>query len=157
MYCGYAYKSKHKLELHKALVFLGDVFLAIKDDETATNLYIVALEGFTYMDVHHSRAQCMTCLGDLANKQGHTSKTIDFWTTARSLFKRSLQAKDVAQIDFRLLTVDQAHQKSLLQLTTLSALDRSLNRETSEIQEVETVCLDASPEDVFSTSETTSC
>jgi hypothetical protein len=68
-----------------------------------------------------------------------------------------LQAKDVAQIDVRLSTVDKAHWKSLLQLTTLSVPDQSLNRETSEIQQVETLCLDASPEGVFSTSETTPC
>jgi hypothetical protein len=155
MYCGRAYKSKDKLELHKALLFLGDVFLATKDDETATNLYIVALEGFTDMDVHRSQAQCMVRLGDLANEQGHTSKAISFWTTARPLFEQSLQVKDVAQIDARLSTVDKAHQKSLLELTTLSAPDQSLNRETSEIQEVETVGLDASSEGVFATSETT--
>jgi tetratricopeptide (TPR) repeat protein len=148
MYCGRAYQSKDKLELHKALLFLGDVFLATKDDETATNLYIVALEGFTHMDVHCSRAQCMVRLGDLANEQGHTSKAIGFWTTARPLFERSLQAKDVAQIDVRLSTVDKAHQKSLLQLTTLSAPDQLLNRETFEIREFETVCLDAFPEGV---------
>jgi hypothetical protein len=44
----------------------------------------------------------MVRLGDLANEQGHTSKAIGFWTTARPLFERSLQAKDVAQIDVRL-------------------------------------------------------
>jgi tetratricopeptide (TPR) repeat protein len=157
MYCGRAYKSRDKLELHKALLFLGDVFLATKDENTATNLYMVALEGFTHMDVHRSRAQCMVRLGDLANEQGHTSKAIGFWKTARPLFEQSLQAKDVAQIDVRLSTVDKAHQKSLLQLTTLSAPDWALNSETSENREVETVCLDASPEDVFATSETTSC
>jgi hypothetical protein len=157
VYCGHAYKIKDKLALHKALLFLGDVFLATKDNETATNLYIVALDGFTYMNVHHSRAQCMVRLGDLANKQGHTSRAIDFWKTARPLFERSLQAKDVAQIDVRLSTVDKAHQKSLLQLTTLSVLGQALNRETSENQEVEHVCLNASPEGVLSTSETTSC
>jgi hypothetical protein len=43
IYCGHAYKSKDKLALHKALRFLGDVSLVTKDDETATNLYIVAL------------------------------------------------------------------------------------------------------------------
>jgi hypothetical protein len=149
MYCGRAYKSKDKLALHKALVFLGDVFLATKDDETATNLYIVALEGFTYMDVHCSRAQCMVRLGDLATEQGHTLKAIGFWKRARPLFERSLQVKDVAQIDVRLSTVDKACHKSLLQLTTLSAPDCSLNRETSEIHKVETVHVDASPEHVF--------
>jgi hypothetical protein len=55
-----------------------------------------------------------------------------------------LQAKDVAKIDVRLSTVDKDHQKSLLQLTTLSALDHSLNRQTSEIQEVEPAGLEAS-------------
>jgi tetratricopeptide (TPR) repeat protein len=54
MYCGHAYKLKDKLALHNALLFLGDVFLSTKDDETATNLYIVALERFTHMDVHRS-------------------------------------------------------------------------------------------------------
>jgi hypothetical protein len=137
------------LELHKALLFLGDVFLATKDNQTATNLYTVALEGFTHMDIHRSRAQCMVRLGDLANEQGHTSKAIGFWTTARPLFEQSLQGKDVAQIDVRLSTVDKAHGKSLLQLTTLSVPDQALIRETSQIQEVETVCFDASQK-VFS-------
>jgi hypothetical protein len=91
----------------------------------------------------------MVRLGDLANKQGHTSKAIDFWTTARPLFEQSLQAQDVAQIDVRILTVDKAHQRSLLQLTTLSAPDQALKRETSETQVVETVCLDGSPEGIF--------
>jgi hypothetical protein len=90
----------------------------------------------------------MVRLGDLANEQGHTSKAIGFWTTARPLFEQSLQAKDVAQIDVRLLTVDKACQKSLQQLTTLSAPDGASTRETSEIQEVENICLDVSI-DVF--------
>jgi hypothetical protein len=94
----------------------------------------------------------MVRLGDLADRQGHTSKAIGFWTTARPLFERSLQVKDVAQIDVRLST---AHQKSLLLPTTLGAPDQVLHSRTSEIDEVETVCLDASPEDVFPTSETT--
>jgi hypothetical protein len=96
----------------------------------------------------------MVRLGDLANKQGHTSKAIGFWKTARPLFEQSLQAKDVAQIDVRLST---AHQKSLLQLTTLSAPDQALNRGTSENPDVKTIYLDASPEGVFSTSDTNLC
>jgi hypothetical protein len=80
-----------------------------------------------------------------------------FWTTVRPLFKRSLQAKDVAQIDARLSTVGKDCQKSLLQLTIFSTPDRALNRETSENQGVETVCLDASQKVFFATSEITSC
>ncbi|KAJ7888335.1 hypothetical protein B0H14DRAFT_3716487 [Mycena olivaceomarginata] len=78
IYCAYAYKCKEKVALHKALLFLGDVFIANKDEETATNAYIVALEGFTYMDIRQSQAQCMIRLGDLAEGQGHTSEAIAF-------------------------------------------------------------------------------
>ncbi|KAJ7865163.1 hypothetical protein B0H14DRAFT_3133491, partial [Mycena olivaceomarginata] len=67
-YLGYAYKIKDKLALHKALLCLGDVFIVNKDGKTAENLYMLVLEGFTQMDIHRSRAQCMIRLGDLAKK-----------------------------------------------------------------------------------------
>ncbi|KAF8216904.1 hypothetical protein K438DRAFT_1748052 [Mycena galopus ATCC 62051] len=54
IYLLFAHKSKGKLHLHKALLFLGDVFIVNEDDHTAANLYEVALAGFTQMDVHHS-------------------------------------------------------------------------------------------------------
>jgi hypothetical protein len=117
----HAYKSKDKLALHKALLFSGDVFLSNKDEDTAHNLYTVALEGFTFMDVHHGRAQCMLRLGDLANERGDISKAFELWKTAQPLFELSSQAKDVAQIDSRLAAVAEAHQKALAQLTTLHA------------------------------------
>jgi hypothetical protein len=50
---------KEKLGILKALQFLGDVFLAQGEEYTALNLFTVALEGFTAMDVHRSRAECM--------------------------------------------------------------------------------------------------
>ncbi|KAF8207503.1 hypothetical protein K438DRAFT_1930969 [Mycena galopus ATCC 62051] len=118
-YLGYAYMLKQKLALHKALLFLGDVFIANEDEETANSLYQVALEGFTYMDVHQSRAQCMLRLGDLENKNGHTSEAITFWKAARPLFERSSQAKDMAQIDAKITTVENACQMALVQLETL--------------------------------------
>ncbi|KAJ7721085.1 hypothetical protein B0H14DRAFT_3170364 [Mycena olivaceomarginata] len=90
MYCARAYKSKDKLGTPQSTSFYGRL----------------ALEGFTHMDIHRSQAQCMVHLGDLANKQGQTSEAIGFWTRARPLFEQSLQAKDVAQIDIRLSTVD---------------------------------------------------
>ncbi|KAF8132133.1 hypothetical protein K438DRAFT_2130997 [Mycena galopus ATCC 62051] len=135
IYLTLAYKSKAKLDLHKALLFLGDVFITTKDDNTATILYQVALEGFTSMDVHQSRAQSMLRLGDLANKHGHTSEAISFWKEARPLFERSLQAKDIAQIDSRLATYEGegAHQEALVKLKTLQA-PVQLWKETSEIE-----------------------
>ncbi|KAJ7234164.1 hypothetical protein B0H12DRAFT_1076399 [Mycena haematopus] len=119
VYLALAYKSKEKLALHKALLFLGDVFIINNNEHTASNLYIVALEGFTYMDVHQKRAECMLRLGDLANKQGNTSVAINHWKMARPLFERSLQAKNVAQIDSRLAALDKAQEEALVKLKTL--------------------------------------
>jgi predicted negative regulator of RcsB-dependent stress response len=114
IYLGYDYKSKDKLVLHKALICLGDIFITKNDKETAANLYTVALEGFTHMNVHHGRAQCMIHLGDLAKQQGHTSEAVVCWKAARPLFEQSLQAKNVVKIDARLLTVENIQQKALL-------------------------------------------
>jgi hypothetical protein len=119
VYLGHAWKSKDKLALNKALLSLGDMFTSNHDDATAHNLFTVALEGFTYMDVHRSRAQCMLCLGDLAKKRGDISTAIEFWKSARPLFERSLQAKDMAQIDLRLGAVEEAHQDALTMLAAL--------------------------------------
>jgi tetratricopeptide (TPR) repeat protein len=107
VYLGFAQRSKQKLALHKALLLLGDVFISDKDEETAYNLYDVALEGFTYMDVHCSCAQSMLRLGDLAHKRGDISKATEFWKAARPLFEQSLQAKEVDQINARVATVEE--------------------------------------------------
>ncbi|KAJ7793992.1 hypothetical protein B0H14DRAFT_3558461 [Mycena olivaceomarginata] len=104
-YLGHAQKLQQKLELHKALQFLGDIFLVNGDEETAHNLFTVALEGFTQMDVHQSRAQCMLHLGDLAKERGDLLTAARLWAEARPLFERSVQAKDVSQIDIRLAAV----------------------------------------------------
>ncbi|KAJ7923488.1 hypothetical protein B0H13DRAFT_1864869 [Mycena leptocephala] len=102
VYLAFAKKSNQKLALHRALLFLGDLYLSKKDEDTAESLFTVALEGFTHMDVHHSRAQCMLRLGDVANTRGETSKALEHWKAARPLFERCLQTKDVAHIDDRL-------------------------------------------------------
>jgi tetratricopeptide (TPR) repeat protein len=112
-YLAYAHKSKQKLPLLKALLFLGDVFISHEDEDIAQNLWIVALEGFTYMDVHHSRAQCMLRLGDLADKRGEISTAIELWKSARPLFEISSQTKDMAQIDLRLMAVEEAPREAL--------------------------------------------
>ncbi|KAF8145812.1 hypothetical protein K438DRAFT_2097044 [Mycena galopus ATCC 62051] len=135
IYLGHAYKSEEKLDLHKALLFLGDVFIANEDEETATSLYQVALAGFTSMDVHQSRAECMLHLGDIENRHGHTSEALTLWMTARPLFVRSLQARDVAQIDSRIATVEKAHQKALMQLETLHAPVQPVREDSSNIED----------------------
>jgi tetratricopeptide (TPR) repeat protein len=106
LYLVYAQKLWNKLALHKALQFLGDVFLVEGDLDSAHNLFTVGLEGFTFMDVHQSRAQCMLRLGDISKQRGLLSEAVELWTQARPLFERSLQKKEIADIDTRLATVE---------------------------------------------------
>ncbi|KAF8209225.1 hypothetical protein K438DRAFT_1754264 [Mycena galopus ATCC 62051] len=134
IYLACASRSKGKLDLHKALLFLGDAFSVNHDENSAANLYQVALAGFTQMDVHHSRAQCMLRLGDLASKHGYTSEAITFWEAARPLFERASQTKDIAQIDSRLATWEKDHHKALAKLETLDTLAQLGKEETLEIE-----------------------
>ncbi|KAF8189609.1 hypothetical protein K438DRAFT_1763811 [Mycena galopus ATCC 62051] len=117
-------KFKKRLGIHKGLKFLGDVFLAQNDEATAINLYTVTLEGFTLMDVHCSRAECMLQLGDIFNRHGDLSKAVELWETARALFKRSSQAKQVEQIDEKLANVGEdvleKHRKNMARLAELN-------------------------------------
>ncbi|KAJ7461947.1 hypothetical protein FB451DRAFT_1267323 [Mycena latifolia] len=117
-------KSKQKLEIHKALQFLGDVYLADGDQQTAISLFDIALEGFTKMDVHRSRAECMLRLGDIAEANEDLSKAGELWTTARPLFERSSQVKQVGHIDERLARVrniSEDHPEPMVQLLALNA------------------------------------
>ncbi|KAJ7474960.1 hypothetical protein FB451DRAFT_1465264 [Mycena latifolia] len=105
VYLGYAKKLGNNIALHQALQFLGDVLQTEGDRATSTALFTVALEGFTWMDIHRSRAECMLRLGDLTKGQGDVSKAIELWKTARTLFERSSQAKQVTQINERLAAI----------------------------------------------------
>ncbi|KAJ7735057.1 hypothetical protein B0H16DRAFT_1765640 [Mycena metata] len=126
LYLCHAHMSKRKLAFYKALLFIGDLFIDV-DEVTAESLFLVALEGFTFMDVHRSRAQCMLRLGDIVQKRGKMTKAAELWTSARSLFERSLQAKDIAAIDMRLVTLEQGHKMTLAQLAVLHAPSTGMN------------------------------
>ncbi|KAJ7493529.1 hypothetical protein FB451DRAFT_1164426 [Mycena latifolia] len=136
VYLAHAQTTQEKLDLHKALQFLGDVFLHNGDEETAHSLFIVALDGFTYMDVHRSRANCMLRLGDMAQQRGELVEAVELWRSARPLFELSLQTKDVAQVDARLGDVDQVNQKALAQLTALN-VPTELSETLSFVEETE--------------------
>ncbi|KAF8214715.1 hypothetical protein K438DRAFT_1927030 [Mycena galopus ATCC 62051] len=149
IYLAYAHRSQMKLDLHKALLFLGDVFVLNNDEETATNLYQVALAGFTHMDIHQGRAQCMLRLGDIANKHGHTSESVTFWKAARQLFAQSSLLKDVAQIDSKLATLENTQQgKALVKPQTFHAPVQPVNKETSEIEAKDSADEDAEEDTV---------
>ncbi|KAJ7094852.1 hypothetical protein C8R44DRAFT_951508 [Mycena epipterygia] len=107
VYLVYAQGKKNKRGLHKALQFLGAIFFTQGDLHTAGSLFTVALETFTYMDIHRSRAECMLHLGDISEQRGCLVQAVKFWKEARPLFECSLQTKEITQIDTRLAAVDQ--------------------------------------------------
>ncbi|KAJ7711003.1 hypothetical protein B0H16DRAFT_1703633 [Mycena metata] len=153
VFLAHSSKGKERLGTHKALQFLGDVFLRENDDEvTATSLFTLALEGFTLMDVHQSRAECIIRLGDMSKKKGDLPKAVELWETARPLFERSSQTKQVHDIDRRLTgiseDVKEQHKKNLAQLTELNApmgtveeADMGLLKDELEAKEVRLVLI----------------
>jgi tetratricopeptide (TPR) repeat protein len=106
VFLAYVLKLNQKLEIYKALQFLGDVFLTQGDLQTASSLFTVALGGFTHMDVHRSRADCMLQLGDISRQSGDTLEATEYWTAARPLFKRSSQVCEVTRIDERVVEME---------------------------------------------------
>jgi tetratricopeptide (TPR) repeat protein len=136
-------RQKEKLGIHKALQFLGDAFLAQDDEHTAINLFTVALEGFTWMDVHRSRAECMLQLGDISKGQGDLLKAVQHWETARPLFEQSSQAKQVENIDQRIASVSddvlEQHRKNLAHLAELTAPSGTVDKinDLSDIEDIE--------------------
>jgi predicted negative regulator of RcsB-dependent stress response len=115
---GHAQQSKQKLAVYKAFLFIGEIFIAEGDDDTAKSLFTLAQEGFFYMDVHRSRARCLLRLGDLADKKGNSSEALELWKAARPLFERASQVKDIVQIDAR-LAEREYDQKVLVHLATM--------------------------------------
>jgi hypothetical protein len=91
-----------RLMVHQALQSLGGVLVQQGADDTALSVLTVALEGFTQMDVHQSRAKCMCTIGDVYVRRGDLSGAREMWEAARPLFEHSEQTKEIAGIDKKL-------------------------------------------------------
>ncbi|KAJ7841100.1 hypothetical protein B0H14DRAFT_2587111 [Mycena olivaceomarginata] len=100
VFLAFGFKWQDRMSVYKALCSVGDIFLANNDSITAFSLFIVALEGFTVMDVHRSRAECMLRLGCISHQRANFQEAILYWKAAQPLFDHSSQAKDVSHIDF---------------------------------------------------------
>ncbi|KAJ7042291.1 hypothetical protein C8F04DRAFT_1295353 [Mycena alexandri] len=141
VFLAYSLKAKEWLGIYKALQFLGDVLLRENDALTASSLFILALEGFTQMDVHRSRAECMIRLGDLSKKHGDSLRALELWDTARPLFQRSSQAKRVQHIDERLVgiaeDVKEQHKRNLDQFAELNAPTGTVEEVDDDLSEDE--------------------
>ncbi|KAJ6576059.1 hypothetical protein DFH09DRAFT_1078411 [Mycena vulgaris] len=143
VYLVHASKSKYRLDVHKALQFLGDIFRAAGDQGTAISLLTLALEGFTQTDVHQSRAECMLQLGDISKENGDLLKALELWRTARSLFERSSQAKKLARVDEGFLSIPEdvldIHRGSLTCLSENHAPGAALETTTRRLEESDNV------------------
>jgi hypothetical protein len=141
VYLAHSLKFKEKLGINKALQFLGDIFLAQADEDTAVSLFNVALERFTYMDVHLSRAECMVRLGDIAKGHDDLHKAVEFWDTARPLFERSSQTKQIELIDERLASVGkdvlEQHRMNLAHLMEINAPTGIVEETDNELSDIE--------------------
>ncbi|KAJ7700593.1 hypothetical protein B0H14DRAFT_3173785 [Mycena olivaceomarginata] len=113
-------RERSILPVHQALQRLGDVFAQQSNTEEALSILTVTLEGFTWMDVHWNRAECMQTIGNVHFRIGDLSAASTFWMAARPLFECSLQAQAVMEIDTRLVEVERHHEANLEQLSKLA-------------------------------------
>ncbi|KAJ7896137.1 hypothetical protein B0H13DRAFT_2523447 [Mycena leptocephala] len=141
IYLVHSLKRKEKLGIYKALRSLGDIFLSQNDEHTATSLFTVALEGFTQMDVHCSRAECMFRFGDISMGHGDLLKAVEFWERARPLFECSSQAKQVQHINERLASIGddvlEQHRKDLAHLAELNAPAGTVEEIEDDLSDIE--------------------
>ncbi|KAJ7793673.1 hypothetical protein B0H14DRAFT_3159516 [Mycena olivaceomarginata] len=63
-------RERSILPVHQALQRLGDVFAQQSNTEEALSILTVTLEGFTWMDVHWNRAECMQTIGNVHFRMG---------------------------------------------------------------------------------------
>ncbi|KAJ7258212.1 hypothetical protein C8J57DRAFT_1720798 [Mycena rebaudengoi] len=108
IFLGLALKCNNKLQTMQAFRCLGQICSARGDNGTALSLFTVALDGFTFMDVHRWRADCMVQIADILNDRGEVMKAAELWKAARPLFQRSSQMKNIVKIDAKLAEVDSA-------------------------------------------------
>ncbi|KAJ7847660.1 hypothetical protein B0H13DRAFT_2362363 [Mycena leptocephala] len=123
IFLGMARRVKGKLAMMKAFCCFGQIFVVEGDDRTALSLFTVALDGFTYMDIHHWRAVCMEQIADIMERRGKYMKSIALWKRAQPLFEISSQGQGVARIGAKLAALDQRllqeHEKLHSQLAVL--------------------------------------
>ncbi|KAJ7791110.1 hypothetical protein B0H14DRAFT_3567790 [Mycena olivaceomarginata] len=109
------------LTVHQALQRLGDTLVGQGAEVTALSILAVALDGFTQMDVHQSRAECMCTMGNVYMQQGDIFRAQELWEAAQPLFEHAEQEKEVTKIDERLQMLDVAQKFEALPKAELPA------------------------------------
>ncbi|KAJ7889524.1 hypothetical protein B0H14DRAFT_2561728 [Mycena olivaceomarginata] len=125
--------------VHKALSSMGYILLVMEDLNTAQSLFTVALEGFTWMDVHRSRAECMLHLGEISRWRGDLEEAISSFKAARPLFQCSSEVKDVEHIDSLVRSLEEemerGHDTKLTYLSTLNVPTQNIVRPPAEMED----------------------
>jgi hypothetical protein len=106
VYLASALKTKNKLSIMKALRCFGQIAVAQCDADTGLSLFQVALEGFTFMDVHWWKADCMARMAEISIGREEVSKGRDFFESALPLLERCSNGVDVHRIEVRLSALD---------------------------------------------------
>ncbi|KAJ7265581.1 hypothetical protein C8J57DRAFT_1620523 [Mycena rebaudengoi] len=136
---GFALKCNGKHKTMQAFRCLGQILSAQGDDETALTIFNLALDGFTFMDIHRWRADCMVRIADIVKNQGEVMKAVELWKAARPLFERSSQMKDITRIDAKLAEVDSAvlaeYEEQLQRLSELHVPHTAPEEEGEEEEE----------------------
>ncbi|KAJ7067372.1 hypothetical protein C8F01DRAFT_1121086 [Mycena amicta] len=94
--------TRNSLTVNQSLRCLGDVLARQGNDVDALSVLQLALEGFTQIDVHQSRAECMRTMADIYLRRGDANQWREFLTMAMDLFKRLQQWSKVALLEERL-------------------------------------------------------
>ncbi|KAJ7247268.1 hypothetical protein C8J57DRAFT_1240987 [Mycena rebaudengoi] len=94
-----AHRSGYQAKIHHAL---RRVLRAEEDIVNSMTLFEVALSGFTLMDIHRARADCMFRMGDIYAQRGNNSAACASWEVARPLFEKSSQREDVLRCEEKL-------------------------------------------------------
>jgi tetratricopeptide (TPR) repeat protein len=98
----YAQRSENLVSIYHALRCIGDIFAAEGDDATAVNLFTAALGGFSEMDVHRNKGECLVRIAGVLERRDELTEAASLLRQARILFDRSSQAAQISRIDQRL-------------------------------------------------------
>ncbi|KAJ7204161.1 hypothetical protein GGX14DRAFT_698881 [Mycena pura] len=101
LYLGFALSSRSRLSTMKALKCLGQIAAADGDTATAMSLFRVALDGFTFMDIHQERADCMMRMSEIHLATGEALRAKELFEAAEPLFdccmvQRRANSADIA-------------------------------------------------------------
>jgi hypothetical protein len=102
IFLAFTQKRKEHLNTLHALRRIANIFISFKEEETALNLFHIALQGATQVGIHRLRAECMVGIGDIMMGHGDLVEAKGMWEAAHPLFIRSSQIKDATAVEAQL-------------------------------------------------------